>query len=351
MAEDRNGRKKFKFGSSCIRRWATSMEEKGRERSTVNSRIDAFLRDHRSIVRMTLVRCSCTARPFPLFRSFQRPIPLPSTFRIPVPLSPFLSLSLSLSFLTMNFDKEPFFFTRKAPYFPLPAVPLPVEHLKEAIRGFRGSRRFVTLTLNLTRQEGIWSGKSWSSIKRVYVALWERNFWIYIFFWNKKKVDSLRKKCRNESNHLFVNRWNTFAIPLSYPALCILPLFDYTLVVSSFPSFCLRPEEFPLCRRQQDIVEYLEGSCRPAVDAFRPVPWIFHDQEGTRGLAIAFSRLLRVEESRGSSRETGSDASSSESFVSPSLLRPFPLPPFFLSWSVVIGACVIDRFLIKLVRF
>lgn len=55
----------------------------------------------------------------------------------------------------MNFDKEPFFFTRKAPYFPLPAVPLPVEHLKEAIRGFRGSRRFVTLTLNLTRQEGI----------------------------------------------------------------------------------------------------------------------------------------------------------------------------------------------------
>ena len=207
MAEDRNGRKKFKFGSSCIRRWATSMEEKGRERSTVNSRIDAFLRDpsfewhkmqlHRSL----LSSLSCIS---PL-RSFQRPIPLPSTFRIPVPLSPFLSLSLSLSFLTMNFDKEPFFFTRKAPYFPLPAVPLPVEHLKEAIRGFRGSRRFVTLTLNLTRQEGIWSGKSWSSIKRVYVALWERNFWIYIFFWNKKKVDSLRKKCRNESNHLFVN--------------------------------------------------------------------------------------------------------------------------------------------------
>lgn len=186
----------------------------------------------------------------------------------------------------------------------------------------------------------------------VYTSLSENEKFLDLYiFWNKKKVDSLRKKCRNESNHLFVNRWNTFAIPLSYPALCILPLFDYTLVVSSFPSFCLRPEEFPLCRRQQDIVEYLEGSCRPAVDAFRPVPWIFHDQEGTRGLAIAFSRLLRVEESRGSSREIGSDASSSESFVSPSLLRPFPLPPFFLSWSVVIGACVIDRFLIKLARF
>lgn len=123
-----------------------------RERSSVNSRIDAFLRDHRASIHRSNDRVTCTAYPSPFFvyraSSLQQPIPLSSSiFRIL--LSPFLSLSLFFSFLTVNFDKEPFFFTESS-IFSSPAVPLPIEHLKEAIWGFRGSRRFVTLTLNLT---------------------------------------------------------------------------------------------------------------------------------------------------------------------------------------------------------
>lgn len=121
-----------------------------RERSSVNSRIDAFLRDHRASIHRSNDRVRCTAYSSPFYHasSLQQPIPLSSsTFRIP--LSPFLSLSLFFSFLTVNFDKEPFFFTESS-IFSSPAVPLPIEHLKEAIWGFRGSRRFVTLTLNLT---------------------------------------------------------------------------------------------------------------------------------------------------------------------------------------------------------
>lgn len=129
------------------RRWKRK-EEKGR--LLIRESTHSF-----AIHRSNDIRCSCIARFFPLFR-VSRPFVRSNhqfLFRLhSVFLSPYLPLSL---FFNMNFDKEPFFFTRKAPYFPLPAVPLPVEHLKEAIRGFRGSRRFVTLTLNLTRQKGI----------------------------------------------------------------------------------------------------------------------------------------------------------------------------------------------------
>lgn len=170
---------------------------------------------------------------------------------------------------------------------------------------------------------------------------------MYVYF--LKKVDSTRSLRKNVKTNL-----STY--PSMIKHICNSPFVSSVMHPRSslfwlhprrlgFPSFCLRPEEFPLCRRQQDIVEYLEGSCRPAVDAFRPVSWIFHGQ-GNEGLAIAFSRLLRVEESRGSSR-------ASHAFVTifrPPFLRSFPVP-LFLSWSVVIGACVIDRFLIKLARF
>lgn len=139
--------KEFSIGSGCILggvrgRWTTSMEEKV-EKSTVNSR-DSFVIIHRSIVRMALqLSFLRLSRPF-VHSNDQFLFHLHSVF-----LSPYLFLSLFF-FLTVNFDKEPFFFTRKAPYFPLPPVPLPAEHLKEDIWGFRGSRRFVTLTLNLT---------------------------------------------------------------------------------------------------------------------------------------------------------------------------------------------------------
>lgn len=149
MAEGRNGVEGIQYWIG-LHTWRGSRSmnnvdgREGRgEKSTVNSR-DSFVIIHRSIVRMALqLSFLRLSRPF-VRSNDQFLFHLHSVF-----LSPYLFLSLFF-FLTVNFDKEPFFFTRKAPYFPLLPVPLPTEHLKEDIWGFRGSRRFVTLTLNLT---------------------------------------------------------------------------------------------------------------------------------------------------------------------------------------------------------
>lgn len=122
------------------------------------------------------------------------------------------------------------------------------------------------------------------------------------------------------------------------------PSFDYTLVVSGFHLSVSASRNFPLCRRQQDIVEYLEGSCRPR---FSSDLVNFPGERGARDCVLAITSRGRMFPwklaRRGETGRLRHDLS-------------FPLPPlfsyssFFLTWSVVIGACVIDRFLIKLLK-
>lgn len=105
------------------------------------------------------------------------------------------------------------------------------------------------------------------------------------------------------------------------------PSFDYTLVVSGFHLSVSASRNFPLCRRQQDIVEYLEGSCRPR---FSSDLVNFPGERGARDCVLAITSRGRMFPwklaRRGETGRLRHDLS-------------FPLPPlfsyssFFLTWS------------------
>lgn len=235
--------KEFSIGSGCILggvrgRWTTSMEEKV-EKSTVNSR-DSFVIIHRSIVRMAQLSFLRLSRPF-VRSNDQFLFHLHSVF-----LSPYLFLSLFF-FLTVNFDKEPFFFIRKAPYFPFPLF-----HYRRNIwkKIFGDFVDLVALSRwhwiwRWTRKERILFGKS--NIEYCYAKNEIFGFvFTYIFIKRKRKsrFDSIvKKKCQNESIHLFVNDKThlQFHFRIQRYRFSLFWLHPRRL---GLPSFCLRLEEF-----------------------------------------------------------------------------------------------------------